>query len=82
MVLGNFIGTNAGGANLGNAVGVMIDNNAGFIVVSGTAPDEANTIGHNTTAGIDITGSGDGNVVQGNFIGTDAALAALGIAAV
>ena len=50
-VLGNFIGTNDSGANLGNTgAGVLIDN-ADHNTIGG-----ANTIGHNGT-GIDITGS-------------------------
>ena len=67
VVLGNFIGTNAGDADLGNIFGVLIENSASNNTIGG-----ANTIGHNSNTGIDITGSGaTGNVVLGNFIGTD-----------
>ena len=78
VVLGNFIGTNASGANLGNiGAGVLIDSGA-FNNTIGGAGNAANTIGFNGT-GIDITGSGvTGNVVLGNFIGTNASGANLG----
>ena len=66
MVLGNFIGTNASGANLGNTVdGVLIENSASNNTIGG-----ANTIGFNS-AGIAMANV-SGNVVQGNFIGTNA----------
>ena len=74
MVLGNFIGTNASGANLGNTGdGVLIDSVASNNTIGG-----ANTIGFNGT-GIEILGSGAiSNVVLGNFIGTNASGANLG----
>src|SRR5208282_3914868 len=74
VVLGNYIGTNASGANLGNGDGVLIENSA-----SSNTIGAANTIGHNANFGIDITGTGaTGNVVQGNFIGTNASDDSLG----
>ncbi len=74
-ITGNSIGTNAGGADLGNGVGVLIDGSTGdsaSVVVGGTAAADANAIGHNATAGVRITGAGaTGNTVAGNRIGTD-----------
>jgi CSLREA domain-containing protein len=63
----NRIGTNAAGtADLGNAVGVRIDNAAGNSVL------EENLLSGNVL-GVWITGpKATGNVVNGNFIGTDA----------
>jgi hypothetical protein len=77
LVLGNFIGTNLGGANVGNAVGVLI--NSGSNTIGGTAVGAANVFGFNTTAGVLIAGTGStANVVLGNLIGTDAGYASLG----
>jgi hypothetical protein len=73
VVLGNFIGTDATGASLGNTNGVSIIGSANNSIGG------ANTIGHNLFSGIDISGSGaTGNLVQGNFIGTNASGANLG----
>ena len=52
---GNFIGTNAGGANLGNAVGVLIDT-ASFNMIGGTAPNVGNTIAFNSGPGVQVNG--------------------------
>ena len=63
--------------NLGNHEGVLIDN-APNNTIGGTTAAAANTIGRNGN-GIDIFGSGPaGNVVQGNFIGTNASGSNLG----
>ena len=70
---GNFIGTNVDGtAGLGNGyAGVALwwgcDNN----VIGGTAAGTANTISANG-GGINIQQGSNGNLVQGNFIGTNA----------
>ena len=76
VVLGNFIGTNASGSNLGNGDGIFIE--APNNTVGGTA-NAANTIGFNQFDGIDIFQSGlTGNTVLGNFIGTNAGGSNLG----
>jgi titin len=71
VVLGNLIGTDITGiAALGNAAGVVIDSGTGNII-GGTAAGARNVISGNG-AGVAISGSGtSGNVVLGNFIGTD-----------
>ena len=71
VVQGNYIGTNAGGANLGNGDGVLISD------VPSNTISGANTIGFNTD-GIDFEAGATGNVVQGNYIGTNASGANLG----
>jgi hypothetical protein len=73
-IIGNFLGTDpAGTADLGNGAGVRISD-ATANTVGGTAPSDRNIISGNSGSGVDITGSGAiGNLVQGNFIGTDAA---------
>ena len=71
VVLGNYIGTDASGDNLGNGGDGIYIGDAPNNTVGG-AGNAANTIGFNFD-GIDITGSGaTGNVVLGNFIGTNA----------
>jgi Concanavalin A-like lectin/glucanases superfamily/PKD domain/Matrixin len=70
----NFIGTDPlGGAARGNAAdGIMIANGAHGNVVGGAAGTR-NLISGNAGNGITLTGSGvTGNLVQDNYIGTDA----------
>ena len=70
VVQGNFIGTDVTGAiSKGNAVGIEIDGNNNLI--GGTATGAGNVISGNGFAGVYITSNG--NVVQSNRIGTDAA---------
>ena len=78
FIEGNYIGTDtAGTAALGNTDGVGIksaDNTIG-----GTSAEKRNVISGNTTYGVIIRFGFNGNVVQGNYIGTDASgTAALG----
>jgi hypothetical protein len=72
MVQGNFIGTSAAGtAALGNGQdGILIDSSAQSVTVGGTAGGAGNVISGNLGDGVEISGS-SGNLVQGNFIGTD-----------
>jgi hypothetical protein len=69
LVQGNLIGTDVTGTRaLGNVLGVSIlsSNNT----VGGTAHGAGNVISANTYAGVQMA-PGSGNVVQGNYIGTD-----------
>ena len=69
-VIGNFFGINRTGANLSNAIGVIVG--SGGNTIGGTALGDGNIISFNNTAGVEINGSGaSGNVLLGNFIGTD-----------
>jgi hypothetical protein len=73
QVQGNFIGTDVNGtAALGNTnVGVYIFN-APTNTIGGTASGAGNVISGNGLQGVVIDTSGStGNLVQGNFIGTD-----------
>ncbi|MFH1538811.1 MAG: S8 family serine peptidase, partial [bacterium] len=71
-VSGNYIGTNAAGtAPLANACGVWIDDFANNNTIGGNAPGEMNIISGNTDDGVKVIG-GDGNMVIGNYIGTNA----------
>jgi uncharacterized repeat protein (TIGR01451 family) len=69
LVEGNFIGTDVTGtAKLGNVTGVLVSalNNT----IGGTTAAARNVISGNSGDGVMIPG-GSGNVVEGNFIGTD-----------
>ncbi len=72
VVQGNFIGTNATGtAALPNSTGIWVT--ASNVTIGGTTPGARNVISGNST-GIEIDdydGAVQGNVVQGNYIGTD-----------
>jgi len=71
-IQGNYIGTNSAGANLGNAGdGIQIANSQDNII-GGTVAGARNIISGNEDAGVMIKGSeATGNVIQGNYIGTD-----------
>ena len=65
------LGATNGVMNLPNQVGVLIDGGSAN-TIGGVA---ANTIGFNSVAGVEITGAlATGNLVEGNYIGTDSAL--------
>ncbi len=73
VVAGNLIGADIAGTNaLGNGnYGVVIIGGAGNLI-GGTSPGAANVIGGNAYQGVAIFyAQATGNVVQGNFIGTD-----------
>lgn len=69
---GNIIGTDKTGTSnllgLGNVTGVILGS-VGTNEVGGTAAGSANVISNNIGPGIDVMT--DGNIVQGNYIGTD-----------
>jgi CSLREA domain-containing protein len=74
-VQGNYIGTNATGtAALANGVqGIAIDNASTNNLIGGISPGARNVISGNMSTGVAIQGVGtNGNVVQGNHIGTNA----------
>ena len=72
QVLGNLIGTNALGTksrpNTGD--GVNLANVAGN-TIGGTATGDRNVISGNGGSGVDLTTAANGNLVVGNYIGTD-----------
>jgi CSLREA domain-containing protein len=78
LVQGNFIGTD----NVGRAVpntgdGVALFNRASNNTIGGAAAGLGNVISGNTQNGVSLSDAGTtGNLVQGNFIGTDNAVAA------
>ncbi len=72
VIEGNFVGTNAvGTAALGNgSQGIHVDTAVGTLI-GGTTPAARNVISGNGE-GVEIRGVCDANVIQGNFIGTNA----------
>jgi titin len=73
VVLGNFIGTTAGGRKrLGNSNNGVIVYNSATNVIGGATPGAGNVIAGNDASGIYLFGpDSTGNVVQGNYLGTD-----------
>ncbi len=73
LVQGNFIGTDINGTTaLGNGDGVRIDGGANNNTIGGTISGARNIISGNTSDGIQISGvTTTGNIIQGNYIGTD-----------
>ncbi|MBX3400671.1 MAG: right-handed parallel beta-helix repeat-containing protein [Gemmataceae bacterium] len=71
-VIGNYIGTNAAGtAALPNPKGLVISGGATNNTVGGGAAGAGNLISGNTNEGISL--ESNSNIVQGNYIGTNAA---------
>ncbi len=71
VIQGNYIGTDASGT-LAQGNGIGVDIASGTNQIGGTTSGVGNVISGNTGNGIILFGSGTaGNVVQGNFIGTD-----------
>jgi CSLREA domain-containing protein len=75
VIEGNFIGTDVTGTRrIGNSqrfifgIGVYLTGSS-FDVIGGTQPSGRNVISGNTGLGLELAGAG--NVVQGNYIGTD-----------
>ena len=69
-ILGNVIGLGSNNVAKANAVyGVRL--NAPGNLVGGTAAAARNVISGNTGNGIEVTVLGVGNIIQGNYIGTD-----------
>ncbi len=85
IVQGNYIGLNAAGtAALGNGFadvsagsfysGISVFSTASGNTIGGTTPAARNVIGGNCAQGVSISGAGTSdNVVQGNYIGLNAA---------
>jgi titin len=71
-VLGNYIGiTPSGDTGLGNEWGVLVE--ASGVTVGGTSAGARNVISGNANEGVGVRLGASGAVVQGNYIGTNAA---------
>ena len=73
LVVGSYIGTDATGTTgLANNVGVLVTSNSGTNTIGGSQAGAGNLISGNTGGGTLIEGGSNDNLVQGNFIGTNA----------
>jgi hypothetical protein len=73
LIQGNLIGTNAAGtAVLGNSLDGIIVNGQSANTIGGTSAGAGNIIAGSGGQGIFLSATSNGNVVEGNFIGTDA----------
>lgn len=72
-IAGNWIGTSADGSTAQNnsRAGIYIENSAGNII-GGTAPADRNVILGSANPVIYDQGTGGGQTIQGNYVGTDA----------
>ena len=76
VIKGNYIGINAAGAAAlpNNLSGIGINSGAQSNTIGGSGAGEGNVISGNNQYGIYITGyNANGNIVKGNYIGTNAA---------
>jgi hypothetical protein len=72
-IQGNYIGTDASGSvALGNSSGIFLGENVTNTLIGGTQAGARNVISGNREHGIWIQSTSD-NVIQGNYIGTNAA---------
>jgi parallel beta-helix repeat protein len=72
LIQGNFLGTNAAGAPLGNSFGIYLNNVTGNLI-GGPAAVNANVISTSQNVGVDVFGAGSGqNTIEGNQIGAPA----------
>ncbi len=73
FIQGNYIGTDiTGTVALGNGDGIRISGGASNNTIGGTTVGARNIISGNTSDGIEISdATTTGNIVQGNYIGTD-----------
>ncbi len=73
LVHNNYVGTDATGLKgLGNPVGIAIQNASALNTIGGSVGGVGNIISANSTAGIDIDGTGTTqNFVSSNWIGTE-----------
>ncbi len=73
VLLGNFIGTTAGGRTRSrNSNNGVIVYNSSTNVIGGATPGAGNVIAGNDGSGIYLNGADSaGNVIQGNYLGTD-----------
>ena len=72
MITGNYIGTDtAGTTDLGNSSAGIRLSSAQNTIIGGTTVADRNLISGNQGSGVFREGANGGNVIQGNYIGTD-----------
>ena len=75
-ITGNYIGTNAAGSGaIANNIGIY-SYNASYTTIGGVAVGAGNVISGNSNCGIHMDWGLTGNVIQGNYIGTNASATA------
>ena len=73
LVLGSYIGTDAAGTKaLGNSLGVWVDYDSSSNTVGGSQAGAGNLISGSTYAGIQVDTGANDNLIQGNYVGTNA----------
>ena len=73
LIEGNYIGTDATGSiGRGNVEDGIYFEDSSNNTIGGTTPAARNVVSANGWSGITLWGAGSGNVVQGNYVGTDA----------
>ena len=73
VIAGNSIGTDAAGTTARpNGVGIVLTNGAHDTTIGGITTAARNLISGNANYGVHLDNAGTGNVVRGNYIGTDA----------
>jgi parallel beta-helix repeat protein len=72
LIEGNFIGTDRTGTHpLSNTIGVYVQGGSNN-TIGGTLPSSGNVLSGNSAAGVTVVfNQSTGNVIEGNFIGTD-----------
>ncbi|MBL7950886.1 MAG: HYR domain-containing protein, partial [Flavobacteriales bacterium] len=75
VIVGNYSGTNATGtAALPNGYhGVSVDSGSHNNIIGGTTPADRNVLSGNGAGGATVVGGSTGNVIIGNYLGTNAA---------
>ena len=71
-IVGNFLGVSQNGtAAEPNSVGVLITSKSSLNLIGGGNPNDLNVISGNSFDGVRVEALASGNVIVGNFIGTD-----------
>jgi len=73
VVSGNYIGTDFNGTSpLANGSGILIESSSQNNIIGGSSIEERNIISGNSIHGVEIKGvNTSGNLIKGNYIGTD-----------
>ena len=73
-VLGNYVGLGADGTtDVGNGSNGIFVSSANANTIGGTSEGARNVISGNESSGVNISGTSSNNVVEGNYVGVDAA---------
>lgn len=72
-IKGNYIGTLTGSDDKGNGTGILVDNGSSNVTIGGTTEAERNIISGNDSIGISVWTGVSTIVIQGNYVGLNAA---------